>query len=111
MSASVTSAPISRRSATCWSRTASRWSTPSAAPAVPALPTASPPKYIFPGGYIPGLSELIAANDGLNWYVSDIETLRLHYAYTIRAWYDRTVAAKDAIVALYDERFYRMWTF
>ena len=57
------------------------------------------------------MSELVTANDGLNWYVSDIETLRLHYAYTIRAWYDRTVAAKDAIVALYDERFYRMWTF
>lgn len=68
-------------------------------------------RYVFPGGYIPGLSELVAANDGLNWYISDIETLRLHYAYTIRAWYDRTVAAKAAIVALYDERFYRMWTF
>jgi cyclopropane-fatty-acyl-phospholipid synthase len=68
-------------------------------------------KYIFPGGYIPGLSELIAANDGLAWYVSDVETLRLHYAYTLKAWYDRTVAAKEQVVALYDERFYRMWTF
>ena len=68
-------------------------------------------KYIFPGGYIPALSELVAANDGLNWYVSDVETLRLHYAYTLRAWYERTVAAREGIVALYDERFYRMWTF
>ena len=68
-------------------------------------------KYIFPGGYIPALSELIAANDGLAWYVSDVETLRLHYAFTLREWYDRTVAAKAQIVALYDERFYRMWTF
>ena len=68
-------------------------------------------KYIFPGGYIPGLSELVSANDGFNWYLSDLETLRLHYAYTIKAWYERTVAARDAIVALYDERFYRMWTF
>jgi cyclopropane-fatty-acyl-phospholipid synthase len=43
--------------------------------------------------------------------MTDIEVLRLHYAYTLRQWYDRTVAAKDAIVALYDERFYRMWQF
>ena len=77
----------------------------------PGVTDAFTDKYIFPGGYIPGLSELIAANDGLNWYVSDIETLRLHYAFTIRDWYDRTVAAKAAVVALYDERFYRMWTF
>ena len=68
-------------------------------------------KYIFPGGYIPALSELVAANDGLNWYLSDVETLRLHYAYTLKAWYVRTVAARAEIAALYDERFFRMWTF
>ena len=77
----------------------------------PGVTDAFTARYIFPGGYIPGLSELIAANDGLAWYVSDIETLRLHYAFTLRDWYDRAVAAKAAIVALYDERFYRMWTF
>ena len=53
----------------------------------------------------------MGANDGLDWYLSDLETLRLHYAYTLRAWYDRTVAAREAIVALYDERFFRLWTF
>ena len=68
-------------------------------------------KYIFPGGYIPALSEIVRANEGLRWYISDVEVLRRHYGYTIKDWYDRTVAAKDAIVALYDERFYRMWTF
>ncbi|MEH3100444.1 cyclopropane-fatty-acyl-phospholipid synthase family protein [Sphingomonas adhaesiva] len=68
-------------------------------------------KYIFPGGYIPSLSETLAANDFIRWFVTDVEVLRMHYAYTLRAWYDRTVAHKDAIVALYDERFYRMWTF
>ena len=68
-------------------------------------------KYIFPGGYNPALSEIVRANEGLKFLLTDVEVLRLHYAYTLDAWYDRTVAAKEAIVALYDERFYRMWTF
>ena len=68
-------------------------------------------RYIFPGGYNPALSEIVRANEGLRMFITDIEVLRLHYAYTLDAWYDRVVAAKDAVVALYDERFYRMWTF
>ena len=68
-------------------------------------------RYIFPGGYIPALSEILQANDFIRWFVTDVEVLRLHYALTLRAWYERTLAQKDAIVALYDERFYRMWTF
>ncbi|MBV9842955.1 MAG: class I SAM-dependent methyltransferase [Sphingomonadaceae bacterium] len=68
-------------------------------------------KYIFPGGYNPALSEIVVASQRSRMIVADVETLRLHYAYTLDEWYRRTVAAKDAIVALYDERFYRMWTF
>ncbi|WP_019516740.1 SAM-dependent methyltransferase [Sphingomonas sp. Mn802worker] len=68
-------------------------------------------KYIFPGGYIPGLSEVLEANNYIRWFVSDVEVLRLHYAFTLREWYKRTVAQRDAIVALYDERFFRMWTY
>lgn len=68
-------------------------------------------KYIFPGGYIPALSEIARGYEGLRMFATDIEVLRLHYAYTLKAWYDRTVAAKDEIVALYDERFFRMWSF
>ncbi len=68
-------------------------------------------KYIFPGGYNPALSEIVTAYEGLRLFPTDIEVLRVHYAWTLDHWYDRTVAAKDAIVALYDERFYRMWTF
>ncbi|UZK65628.1 SAM-dependent methyltransferase [Sphingomonas sp. M1-B02] len=68
-------------------------------------------KYIFPGGYIPALSEIARGYEGLRMFPTDIEVLRLHYAYTLKAWYDRTVAAHDEIVALYDERFFRMWTF
>ncbi len=68
-------------------------------------------KYIFPGGYNPALSEVVAASQKVRLIVSDVEVLRLHYAYTLAEWYERAVAQKDAIVALYDERFYRMWTF
>lgn len=68
-------------------------------------------KYIFPGGYNPALSEIVRANEGLRMFLTDVEVLRLHYHHTLDAWYDRTVAARDAIVALYDERFYRMWLF
>jgi cyclopropane-fatty-acyl-phospholipid synthase len=68
-------------------------------------------KYIFPGGYIPALSEIVRGYEGLRMYCTDVEVLRLHYAYTLEEWYRRTVAAKEAIVALYDERFFRMWTF
>ncbi|MEG3150574.1 cyclopropane-fatty-acyl-phospholipid synthase family protein [Sphingomonas sp. ZT3P38] len=68
-------------------------------------------KYIFPGGYNPALSEIARGYEGSKLIPTDVEVLRVHYALTIDQWYDRTVAAKDAIVALYDERFYRMWTF
>jgi cyclopropane-fatty-acyl-phospholipid synthase len=68
-------------------------------------------KYIFPGGYNPALSQIVAASEPAKMIVTDVESLRLHYGMTIDHWYDRTVAARDAIVALYDERFYRMWTF
>lgn len=77
----------------------------------PGVTDAFTAKYIFPGGYNPALSEIVRANEGLKFLLTDVEVLRLHYAYTLDVWYDRTVAAKDAIVALYDERFYRMWTF
>ena len=68
-------------------------------------------KYIFPGGYIPALSEIAKGYEGLRYYMTDCEVLRLHYAYTLQAWYDRAMANKDAIVAMYDENFFRMWVF
>src|SRR6476646_8084628 len=68
-------------------------------------------KYIFPGGYIPALSEIVTASEPFRLIATDIETLRLHYALTLHAWYQRTLAHKAEIEALYDERFYRMWTF
>ena len=68
-------------------------------------------KYIFPGGYIPALSETLEASEKVKLIHSDIETWRVHYGRTLRAWYDRVVAQKAAIVKMYDERFYRMWIF
>lgn len=68
-------------------------------------------KYIFPGGYIPALSELVTQAERRGFIVSDVEALRYHYAFTLKEWYDRTCAARDEIVALYDERFFRMWQF
>ncbi|VWX51886.1 cyclopropane-fatty-acyl-phospholipid synthase family protein [Novosphingobium sp. 9U] len=68
-------------------------------------------KYIFPGGYIPALSETVAASEKVRLIATDVETLRLHYAKTLREWYVRCVANRQAIVAMYDERFYRMWIF
>ena len=68
-------------------------------------------KYIFPGGYIPALSEIVSEAQRHRLIVSDVETLRYHYAYTLEEWYRRTVAAREEMIALYDERFYRMWQF
>ena len=77
----------------------------------PGMTDAFTRKYIFPGGYIPALSEIAVASQKSGLIVSDVETLRLHYGWTIRHWYERTVANRDRIVAMYDERFYRMWLF
>ncbi len=68
-------------------------------------------KYIFPGGYIPALSELVSEAERHKLIVADVEALRYHYAHTLEDWYRRTNAAREEIVALYDERFFRMWQF
>ncbi|HEY1125897.1 MAG TPA: cyclopropane-fatty-acyl-phospholipid synthase family protein [Sphingobium sp.] len=77
----------------------------------PASTDAFTRKYIFPGGYAPALSEIMQGSEPNKLLPTDIEILRVHYYHTLRHWYDRTVAAKDQIVALYDERFYRMWSY
>jgi cyclopropane-fatty-acyl-phospholipid synthase len=68
-------------------------------------------KYIFPGYHLPSLSQMNSASERARLIASDIETLRLHYAYTLREWLRRFTAAHDKIVALYDERFFRMWEY
>jgi cyclopropane-fatty-acyl-phospholipid synthase len=68
-------------------------------------------KYIFPGGYSPSLSEIVTASEKASLIATDIETLRLHYAFTLREWYKRVVAHRAEIEAIYDARFFRMWQF
>ncbi|HEY5722548.1 MAG TPA: cyclopropane-fatty-acyl-phospholipid synthase family protein [Allosphingosinicella sp.] len=68
-------------------------------------------KYIFPGGYVPALSQIAPAIERSWLWLTDLEVWRLHYARTLEHWYDRVEQARDEIVALYDERFLRMWQF
>jgi cyclopropane-fatty-acyl-phospholipid synthase len=68
-------------------------------------------KYIFPGGYIPAISEVVRAIERAGLLVCDIEILRLHYAETLKAWRERFMARREEAVRLYDERFARMWEF
>ena len=78
------------------------------------VPTATSPwirKYIFPGGYIPSLSDIIHETEKLNINITDIEILRLHYAHTLTHWYKNVQKNKNQIIKMFDERFYRMWEF
>jgi cyclopropane-fatty-acyl-phospholipid synthase len=79
-----------------------------------APPAATSPwitKYIFPGGYVPSLSEVAAPIEASGLWLTDLEVWRLHYAETLRAWQRRFEANIDAVRALYDDRFCRMWRF
>ena len=75
----------------------------------PKLTPAFIRKYIFPGGYIPTLSEIMPAVEKSGLIISDIEVLRLHYADTLRNWYENFKKAEKQVLDLYDERFIRMW--
>ena len=68
-------------------------------------------KYIFPGGHIAALSEVLPAIERAGLWVADLEVLRLHYAETLLAWRRRFEARRAEIEALYDKRFCRMWEF
>jgi cyclopropane-fatty-acyl-phospholipid synthase len=68
-------------------------------------------KYIFPGGYIPSLSEVLQAIEKAGLLVTDIEILRLHYAETLRHWRERFLAHLNEVERIYDRRFVRMWEF
>lgn len=68
-------------------------------------------KYIFPGYYLPSLSDMTAATEKVRLITSDVENLRLHYALTLRHWLERATKARAEIEAMYDARFFRMWEF
>jgi cyclopropane-fatty-acyl-phospholipid synthase len=77
----------------------------------PSITNAWIAKYIFPGGYIPALSEILPAVERAELIVTDVEVLQLHYAETLKAWRARFLAHRDEAVRLYDQRFVRMWEF
>jgi len=68
-------------------------------------------KYIFPGGYIPAVSEVMEAIQRSGLLITDLEILRLHYAETLKAWRERFLAHRDEVERIYDQRFVRMWEF
>jgi cyclopropane-fatty-acyl-phospholipid synthase len=68
-------------------------------------------KWIFPGYHLPSLSQMTAASEKVRLIASDVENLRLHYAYTLRHWLERATANRTKIEAMYDARFFRMWEF
>jgi cyclopropane-fatty-acyl-phospholipid synthase len=68
-------------------------------------------KYIFPGAYVPSLSEVFAATERADLWVADMEVLRLHYHYTLQHWRRRFAANRERAAELYDERFCRMWEY
>lgn len=79
-----------------------------------ASPAATNPwisKYIFPGGYVPSMSEVLPVIENADLWLDDVEVWRLHYATTLRHWFDRFQSNSDKAAAIYDDRFVRMWRF
>ncbi len=68
-------------------------------------------KYIFPGGYTPSLSEVSLPIEKSGLIITDLEVLRMHYAYTLRNWKERFLSKKNEVLEMFDERFLRMWEF
>jgi cyclopropane-fatty-acyl-phospholipid synthase len=68
-------------------------------------------KYIFPGGYIPSLSEVLPHIEKSGLLITDMEILRLHYAETLKHWRERFLAHREEVERIYDQRFVRMWEF
>jgi cyclopropane-fatty-acyl-phospholipid synthase len=78
---------------------------------VPATTNPFIEKYIFPGGYIPSMSEVMASVERSGLVITDVEVLRLHYAETLRAWRERFMERREEARKLYDEKFCRIWEF
>ena len=68
-------------------------------------------KYIFPGGYTPSLSEIVPSIEKSGLIISDVEVLRMHYSHTLRNWKERFLGKKEEVLAMFDEKLFRMWEF
>lgn len=67
-------------------------------------------KYIFPGGVIPTLREIIYISAEYNYHTIDVESLRMHYTRTLLEWYKNFQNNKDKVKEMFDEKFIRMWS-
>ena len=68
-------------------------------------------KYIFPGGYIPSVRQVVGALPDYDFHLVDYENLRIHYAMTLDEWLRRFEKNSDKVAKMFDERFVRMWRF
>ena len=68
-------------------------------------------KYIFPGGIVPSLSDIIEPIEKTGLILSDCETLIHHYDKTLKAWLDRFMQNKEKAKYMYNKEFVRMWEF
>ena len=68
-------------------------------------------KYIFPGGYTPSLSQVVAPIERSGLIINDLEVLRMHYSHTLRHWKERFLNKKEEVLIMFDEKFFRMWEF
>ena len=75
----------------------------------PGAPGAWIKKYIFPGGYVPAMSEVLPAIEKSGLIITDVEVLRLHYADTLREWRHRFLDSRAQLAEHHDDRFWRMW--
>ena len=68
-------------------------------------------KYIFPGGIVPSLSDMMKSIEKTGLILSDCETLIHHYDKTLKAWLDRFMQNKQKAIYMYNKEFVRMWEF
>ena len=66
-------------------------------------------KYIFPGGVVPSLREMLQIAGELGYYTLDVESLRRHYSQTLLRWNENFQKHRSRITEMFDERFARMW--
>lgn len=66
-------------------------------------------KYIFPGGMVPSLREMLSCAAEDDFHTMDVENLRLHYNKTLLCWEKNFAEHRDEILQMFDERFVRMW--
>lgn len=68
-------------------------------------------KYIFPGGHLHSVGQMVSYLSAYDFRLMDYENLRPHYALTLDEWWRRFEEHKDEVITMFDERFYRMWRF